>query len=346
MMVQGIEDDLGLSDPGNIEKRVLSTIMEPYDQNGVASTAEILAHPQIQRPSLIAEWPTFAALLGCYGGWIALLFGPLWLSVPGLAVMIALQSSLQHEIIHGHPTRYPWLNVALVFASLNLLIPYGRFHDTHLAHHTDEWLTDPYDDPESNYLDPAVWNALPTWLQRVHVLNATLAGRLMIGVLISQYYFMRSDLRDICAGRKDVLRDWLLHIPAAALVIWIVIATGYPLWAYFLAAYGGLALLKIRTFAEHRAHEDVQARTAVIEDRGFFAFLFLNNNFHSVHHMYPHISWYALPGFYQAQKGKFMLGNQGYIYKGYRQLFARHFFHCKEPVPHPLWPSTGDSPKS
>ena len=346
MMVQGIEDDLGLSDPGNIEKRVLSSIMESYDQNGVASTAEILAHPQIQRPSLIAEWPTFAALLGCYGGWIALLFGPLWLSVPGLAVMIALQSSLQHEIIHGHPTRYPWLNVALVFASLNLLIPYGRFHDTHLAHHTDEWLTDPYDDPESNYLDPAVWNALPTWLQRVHVLNATLAGRLLIGVLISQYYFMRSDLRDICAGRKDVLRDWLLHIPAAALVIWIVIATGYPLWAYFLAAYGGLALLKIRTFAEHRAHEDVQARTAVIEDRGFFAFLFLNNNFHSVHHMYPHISWYALPGFYQAQKGKFMLGNQGYIYKGYRQLFARHFFHCKEPVPHPLWPSTEDSPKS
>ena len=346
MIVQGIEDDLGLSDPGNIEKRVLSSIMESYDQNGVASTAEILAHPQIQRPSLIAEWPTFAALLGCYGGWIALLFGPLWLSVPGLAVMIALQSSLQHEIIHGHPTRYPWLNVALVFASLNLLIPYGRFHDTHLAHHTDEWLTDPYDDPESNYLDPAVWNALPTWLQRVHVLNATLAGRLLIGVLISQYYFMRSDLRDICAGRKDVLRDWLLHIPAAALVIWIVIATGYPLWAYFLAAYGGLALLKIRTFAEHRAHEDVQARTAVIEDRGFFAFLFLNNNFHSVHHMYPHISWYALPGFYQAQKGKFMLGNQGYIYKGYRQLFARHFFHCKEPVPHPLWPSTGDSPKS
>ena len=345
-MVQSIEDDLGLSDPGNIEKRVLTSIIESYDQNGVASAAEILAHPQIQRPSLIAEWPTFAALLGCYGGWIALLFGPLWLSVPGLAVMIALQSSLQHEIIHGHPTRYPWLNVALVFASLNLLIPYGRFHDTHLAHHTDEWLTDPYDDPESNYLDPAVWNALPTWLQRVHVLNATLAGRLLIGVLISQYYFMRSDLRDICAGRKDVLRDWLLHIPAAALVIWIVIATGYPLWAYFLAAYGGLALLKIRTFAEHRAHEDVQARTAVIEDRGFFAFLFLNNNFHSVHHMYPHISWYALPGLYQAQKGKFMLGNQGYIYKGYRQLFARHFFHCKEPVPHPLWPSTGDSPKS
>jgi len=67
-------------------------------------------------------------------------------------------------------------------------------------------------------------------------------------------------------------------------------APSYPLWAYFFAAYGGLALVKIRTFAEHRAHKDVQARTAVIEDRGLFVFLFLNNNFHLVHHMYPHIS--------------------------------------------------------
>ena len=55
MMVQGIEEDLGLSDLGNIEKRVLLSIIEFYDQNGVASTAEILAHPLLitfSRPSL------------------------------------------------------------------------------------------------------------------------------------------------------------------------------------------------------------------------------------------------------------------------------------------------------
>ena len=45
MMVQGIEEDLGLSDLGNIDKKVLLSIIEFYDQNGVASTAEILAHP-------------------------------------------------------------------------------------------------------------------------------------------------------------------------------------------------------------------------------------------------------------------------------------------------------------
>ena len=55
MMVQGIEYDLGLSDLGNIEKRVLVTITAFYDQSGVASTAEILAHPLLNafsRPSL------------------------------------------------------------------------------------------------------------------------------------------------------------------------------------------------------------------------------------------------------------------------------------------------------
>ena len=55
MMVQGMEDDLGLSDLGNIEKRVLLSIVEFYGKNGVASTSEILAHPLLNafsRPSL------------------------------------------------------------------------------------------------------------------------------------------------------------------------------------------------------------------------------------------------------------------------------------------------------
>jgi fatty acid desaturase len=40
-------------------------------------------------------------------------------------------------------------------------VPYLRFRDTHLAHHHDPNLTDPYDDPESNFQDPAVWARTP-----------------------------------------------------------------------------------------------------------------------------------------------------------------------------------------
>ena len=60
-----------------------------------------------------------------------------------------------------------------------------------------------------------------------------------------------------------------------------------PVWAYLLAAYLGWSLLKIRTYLEHRAHEAARARTVVIESRGPLALLFLNNNFHVVHHMHP-----------------------------------------------------------
>src|SRR6056297_972827 len=106
------------------------------------------------------EWPTLLLLIACYAVWFlgttwgAAVWLPLGICVTGVA--IALQSSLCHEALHGHPFRARVWNEAVVFPCLCLLVPYGRFRDTHLAHHRDEHLTDPYDDPESNYLDPRV----------------------------------------------------------------------------------------------------------------------------------------------------------------------------------------------
>jgi hypothetical protein len=60
--------------------------------------------------------------------------------------------------LHGHPTRSAALNEALVFPALGLFVPYRSFRDTHLRHHNDANLTDPYDDPESWYLPLPEWN--------------------------------------------------------------------------------------------------------------------------------------------------------------------------------------------
>ncbi|MFV2038338.1 MAG: fatty acid desaturase, partial [Paracoccaceae bacterium] len=83
------------------------------------------------------------------------------------AVSVTMFSSLQHEVLHGHPTPFKRLNEALVFPGLTVFIPYLRFRDLHLAHHNDTRLTDPYDDPESNYLDPKVWDNLSTPVRAV-----------------------------------------------------------------------------------------------------------------------------------------------------------------------------------
>ncbi|WP_137701566.1 fatty acid desaturase [Marimonas lutisalis] len=288
------------------------------------------------------EWPTLALIALSYAvwalgtTWAAALFLPLGMVMVVLAA--ALHSSLCHEVLHGHPTRHRWLNEALVFPQLTLLIPYGRFRDTHIEHHRDERLTDPYDDPETNYLDPAIWHRLPGWWRGVLRFNNTLAGRLLVGPLVAQVAFMAGDWRRIRAGEPGVLAAWLIHVPAVAAVIWWMAAFGrMPVWAWLLASYAALSILKIRTFLEHRAHEEVPGRTVIIEDRGPLAFLFLNNNLHVVHHSLPGVPWYRLWALYRAERDRFRQMNDSYLYRSYGEVFRRYFWRAKDPVPHPLW---------
>jgi len=289
-----------------------------------------------------AEWPTVLLIAACHAAWLIGLFvlPQVWLPLAVLALMpvIALHGSLQHEVIHGHPFPGSRAGDPLVFASLNLAIPFLRFRGTHLEHHRDANLTDPYDDPESNYYDPAVWARLPRPARAVLRANNTLLGRLILGPAIAQAAFMATDWRLIRAGDRAVLRGWIWHgvtvVPILALV-WI---SPLPVWAYLLACYGGLAILKIRTFLEHQAHARVRARTVIIEDRGPLAFLFLNNNLHVVHHMHPRLPWYRLPRTYFANPGRYLSRNAGYRYGSYAEIFRRYLFAAKDPVPHPLWP--------
>lgn len=288
------------------------------------------------------EWPTFALICATYAALLVCLF-----LLPGLSIalailalipVIALQASLQHEVIHGHPFSERKLGEALVFPSLNLAIPYLRFRDTHLEHHMDATLTDPHEDPESNFLDPAAWARLPRWVQRLLTANNTLLGRMALGPVIGQMAFMAGDWRAIVAGDRCVLRAWVWHLPAVVLIVALVIASPLPVWAYLVACYGGLSLLKIRTFLEHQAHERARGRTVIIEDRGPLAFLFLNNNLHVVHHMHPKLPWYRLPRIYFNNREAYLSRNAGYSYRSYAEIFRRHLFRAKDPVPHPLYP--------
>ena len=101
------------------------------------------------------EWPTVGLLIGCYASWGAtgLLIWPSYplTALVVLGFVVALQSSLQHEVLHGHPTRNALVNEAFVFLPIGLAWPYRRFRTLHLRHHADERLTDPFDDPESYY---------------------------------------------------------------------------------------------------------------------------------------------------------------------------------------------------
>ena len=295
----------------------------------------------MKNQTLLAEWPTIALLAATYAVWAVAVFVlpevSLWLAVALVAITAAQHSSLSHEVIHGHPFKSAFWNATLVFPSLDLCVPYLRFKDSHLAHHNDPLLTDPYDDPESNYMDPGDWEKLALWLQRLLRFNNTMLGRLTVGPMIGHVFWLRGDVAAIRRGDRRILESWLLQIPAAALVVWLVLLSPMPLWAYLIGAYASLSLLKIRTFLEHRAHEKSRARTVIIEDRGPLALLFLNNNLHVVHHAHPKVPWYRLPAMYRADPEGYLKRNEGYRYRSYAEVFARYFWRAKDPVPHPLW---------
>ncbi len=292
------------------------------------------------RSRLEREWPTWLALVGCYAFWALAIAHHValgWMFIVPGAILVAFHSSLQHEILHGHPTRSASVNELLVFAPLGLFIPYRRFRDLHLKHHNDSRLTDPYDDPESYYLTEADWRGR-CWLMRTLLaINATLAGRIVVGPALAMWGFWRSEMRLIRAGDRAALDAWARHIVGLGLVGSLLWWVGIGVLAYaVLAAYPGMSLIMVRSFIEHRAAESATQRTAVVDAGWFWRLLYLNNNYHSVHHAHPAMAWYMLPARWRTDRQEVLLKNGGYYLPGYGAVFRRWLVRGREPVIHPL----------
>ena len=119
------------------------------------------------------EWLTVLLVVSTYAGWFAMTYAyrswPLLIVAPVVAALITLQCSVQHEILHGHPTRNSRVNSYFGMLSLTLWLPFVRYRDAHLVHHHDERITDPLDDPESFYWRPEDWQRLNREIGRAHV---------------------------------------------------------------------------------------------------------------------------------------------------------------------------------
>ena len=180
--------------------------------------------------------------------------------------------------------------------------------------------------------------ACPKWCQSLHLFNNTLLGRMFLGPVLSQIAFMRADIRLILAGDRRVALGWLLHVPSLFVAyVMVVLVADVPVWLWVVASYLSMAILKIRTFLEHRTHDHPRGRSVVVEDRGLLSFLFLNNNFHSVHHAPPSVPWYALPCLFASKRDRFLAMNDGYHFGGYGEVMRKFAINRKDPVAHPNW---------
>jgi fatty acid desaturase len=288
------------------------------------------------------EWPTLALAAGLYSSWILLTYHwaamPLWLFAPLTAWLLCWHSSFQHEVIHGHPTNNARINWALGYPPLMLWLPFEDYRASHLVHHRDSRLTDPLDDPESRYSTPEQWTAAGPLKRLALRINTTLLGRLTLGTvwMIAGYLYAQAGM--LLRNEANTRRIWGLHfIGVGSIVAWLVLVCEMPLWIYALCCVlPGSALMLIRSFAEHRAAEEVSHRTAVVEDFGPLAWLFLFNNLHAAHHKKPSLPWYRLPGWYRANKATLLVENGGLFYDGYGAVVRRFWNRPHDTPTHPL----------
>ena len=295
--------------------------------------------PVRTRPAV--ELPTLLLLIATYGAWLAVTsryaHWPLAIVAPLTAVLITLHSSLQHEIVHGHPTRWKSLNRLLAIVPLGLWIPYQRYRDLHHKHHFDARLTDPIDDPESFYWTAEDWARLSPLMRALLRIEQTFAGRLLVGSWLRIYMYWRWDLRNAWRGEPGIRATWAEHLLwCVPVILWVKVLCGIPLWLYFLAmVIPANGIMLIRSFAEHRARPGVRERVAIVERSWILGPLFLFNNLHSLHHESPGIPWYECPARYRQERARLIAENGGLVYRSYFEVARRYLFRRHHVLQHP-----------
>ncbi|AOJ05500.1 MULTISPECIES: fatty acid desaturase [Burkholderia] len=291
------------------------------------------------------EWPTWLLIVVIYGGWLGVLLCvragrlPLAAATPPLIALCAWHTSLQHELLHGHPTRSARLSKLLGYPPLAVWYPYTLYRDTHLEHHRDEDLTVPGIDPESNYVPRAQWVRLPHWRRALWHARKSFVGRFVVGPPASVAAMCADTLHAWRGGDWRYAPMWAAHgVSVVMLLAWLHLSVGVPWWYYLFAiTWPAQSLAMIRSLYEHRAAAHPKARIAINEAGPVMRLLYLNNNYHLVHHDLPKLPWYHLPRAYRMRRDAYARKCGGFVIRGgYWELLKRHAWRETDAPAHPF----------
>lgn len=288
------------------------------------------------------EWPTWLLLMAVYLAWFAIVLGSshlgLCLSTVLLVLVVVLWMSVQHELLHGHPTRQAWLNKALGYAPFAVWYPYTLYRDTHLLHHQDGDLTVPGLDPESRYSTRNDWQARSVVSRGFCWVNKTVVGRLLLGAPLALFALAGNEGRRLLAGERQAWMMWVTHGTLTLLMLaFVSYYSIVPAWYYlFCISVPALSLAMLRSYYEHRPSEAVQQRTVINEAGWPLAWLFLNLNLHLVHHNLPKLPWYFLPKVYRVRRAQWLARSGGFLVRGYSELLRRHALSVVDHARHPF----------
>lgn len=292
-----------------------------------------------------SPWRTWLLVPSVYAAWLLAVVAYDRLGHVAGTVLLALATcwftSLQHELIHGHPSRSRRVNRLMGLAPLAVWYPYDLYLRSHLAHHRDEALTEPGIDPESNYIDDAAWHRLSPLFRPMWVAQRTVLGRFLLGpamVIVPTWLdIVRRPLRrDFSQSRS-----WAVHLVLVGAMLFALDrhAGIGPLRYLLTIGYPALGLAMLRSFYEHRPALEAPHRVVINEAGLFWRILYLNNNYHAVHHERPDLPWYLVRRFYLAHRAEVLKRNGGFMIPGYLSLMGRY---AMTTVDSPIHPARAD----
>jgi fatty acid desaturase len=305
------------------------------------NTGEVLPGTVTRGSRRPTEWPTVWLLILFFAAWLAVVLlhdsipWPLQLFL--LVPLGGLWMSLGHELLHGHPTRWNWVNTGIGSIPLSLWVPFRRYKALHIKHHQSD-LTFPEDDPESFYVAPPSWHQATPWRRRYFIFLRTIPGRLTLGVPRGILRFWRREVRLASGG--GIVGPWVSHLCATvALCWWLFGVVGFNPMVYVVGfSLGGASCTQLRSFVEHAAVAD-GTRSAVVKASPPMALLFLNNNLHHTHHAAPGLPWYEIPEANRTMGSDLLADAGAGLYSGgYLEVVRTYFFRPFCQPDHPLSP--------
>lgn len=163
---------------------------------------------------------------------------------------------------------------------------------------------------------------------------------MLLGPAINVTLFWQAEYHRCFLGENnpELLGVWRRHfVWVSIILLWIWGVCRIPLLSYLaFFVYPSIALSNLRSFTEHRPHESIAKRTAIVETSWPLSLLFLNNNLHALHHANPRIAWYRLPEVYRKCRHVILKRNGDFFYNGYTEILYRFAFAPKDSPIYPL----------
>lgn len=263
------------------------------DQEAVASAS--------QHMSLVA-WPTVVlgvVLALAYMAAVATTLSgllPLWLAVPLVAMIIYLSYTVLHESVHGSITgnhgSLRWLNKTLGYmAAWITMIPFTAHRYEHIAHH--RYANDEERDPDfhagkmcDSLLAPIsavlrAWSSQFSFYAKYRWSKAPAKERAQLGF-------------EVAIALAPRLAVFVAGYWTEGLALFVV--------AWFI---GAMVLLYLFAYIVHRPHDRVgrYSDTSTIllprPIRRVLTWLWMYQNYHSIHHLFPRVPFYRYPVVYR-----------------------------------------------